>query len=172
MAGIFIANDGLGKVYFQKCEYKKSQWHFEKAKSIAENHMSAKSEVNRCKIAITRAKVKNNEREINIEQLYQFVYENKIKLYDGLIRRYLAEILINIDELHLAEAEDWIEKAIEADKRHGMMFNLGQDHALYAELMRRKGDQTIAREKLDRAIEILKKCGADGWVEKYENEII
>jgi len=29
----------------------------------------------------------------------------------------------------------------------------------------------IAKENLNKAIEILKECGADGWVEKYEKEL-
>ena len=171
MGGNFFANIGLGDAYFQKGEYKKSKWHFGKAKSLAESSKLANSQVNRCKIAIARAKAKNNEKEINIEQLYQFVHENKSKWLDGLIRRYLAEILINIDDLHLAEAEDWIEKAIEADKRNGMMFYLGQDYALYAELFIRKGDLVKAKEKLSKSIEIFKECGADGWVEKYGKDL-
>jgi len=171
MAGNFMANIGLGEAYFQKGEYKKSQWHFGKATSVAENNMWTNSDVNRCNIAITRAKVKNNEKEKNIEQLYQFVHENKYKCYDGIIRRYLAEILINIDDLHLAEAEDWIEKAIEADNRNGMMFSLGQDHALYAELFQRLGDQSKAKENLSKSIKLFKECGADGWVGKYEKDL-
>ena len=122
-------------------------------------------------MAITRLKVKNNDKVINIEQLYRFVHENNLKFSDGLLRRYLAEILINIDDLHLAEAEDLIKKAIEADKRNGMMFYLGQDYALYAELFRHKGDQSKARENLNKTIEIFKLCGADGWVKKFEKEL-
>jgi tetratricopeptide (TPR) repeat protein len=171
-AGNFWAVFTLGEAYFQKGEYKKSKWHFGKAKSTSGNNLFGSSWVNLCAIAIARAKVKNNEKEINIEQLYQFVYENKVTLFDGIIRRYLSEILINIDDLHLAEAEDLIEKAIEADERNGMMFYLGQDYALYAELFQRIGDQSKAKEKLNKAIGILQECGADGWVEKYENEII
>jgi tetratricopeptide (TPR) repeat protein len=171
IGGNFWADFILGEAYFQKGEYKKSKWHFGKAKSALENNMYALSWVDLCKIAITRAKVRNNEKEINIEQLYQFVHENKVKSFDGIIRRYLAEVLINIDDLHLAEAEDWIEKAIEADKRHGMMFYLGQDYALYAELFQRIGDQSKAKENLNKSIEIFKECGADGWVEKYEKEL-
>jgi class 3 adenylate cyclase/tetratricopeptide (TPR) repeat protein len=171
MGGNYMADITLGEAYFQRGEYKKSQWHFEKAKSMAENSKFYNSHINCCKIGITRAKVMNNEKEINVEQLYQYVHENKFILYDGLIRRYLAEILINIDGLHLAEAEDWIGKAIEADNRHGMMFNLGQDHALYAELFQRIGDQSKARENLNKSIEIFKGCGADGWVEKYEKDL-
>ena len=51
------------------------------------------------------------------------------------------------------------------------MFKLGQDYAFYAELFKRKGDQSKAKETLNKAIEILKECGADGWVEKYEKEL-
>jgi phage tail tape-measure protein len=51
-----------------------------------------------------------------------------------------------------------------------MMFHLGKDYALYAELFKRKGDRLKVQENLGKAIEILKECGADGWVEKYEKE--
>jgi hypothetical protein len=52
-----------------------------------------------------------------------------------------------------------------------MMFHLGQDYALYAELSRRKGDLSKARENLTKAIDIYRECGADGWVEKAEKEL-
>ena len=52
-----------------------------------------------------------------------------------------------------------------------MMWNLAQDYALYAELLKRKGDLLKAQEKLRKAIEIFKECGADGWVKKYEKEL-
>jgi len=34
-----------------------------------------------------------------------------------------------------------------------------------------KRDGLKAQENLGKAIEILKECGADGWVEKYEKEL-
>jgi hypothetical protein len=51
------------------------------------------------------------------------------------------------------------------------MWHLGQDYALHTELFKRKGDQLKAKENLNKAIEIMKECGADGWVEKYEKEL-
>ena len=78
---------------------------------------------------------------------------------------------MNIDNQHIKEAEGWIKEAIEFDKQNGMMFHLGQDYALYAELFKRKGDQSKTKESLNKAIEIFKECGADGWVEKYEKEM-
>jgi hypothetical protein len=60
---------------------------------------------------------------------------------------------------------------VEADQRYGMKFHLGNDYALYADLFKRKGDRLKARENLGKAIEILKECGAEGWVSKYEKEL-
>ena len=42
----------------------------------------------------------------------------------------------------------------------------------YAELFKRKGDRSKAKELLGKAIELLKECGADRWVEKYEKELV
>jgi len=52
-----------------------------------------------------------------------------------------------------------------------MMFNLGRDYALYAELYRKKGDFSKTRENLNKAIEIYEECGADGWVKMAEKEL-
>ena len=94
-----------------------------------------------------------------------------IRLYDGWMARYIGEILLNIDDQHMSEAEEWIKKAIEADRRNGMMWHLGRDYALYAELFKRKSDLSKAKANSNKAIEIMKECSADGWVEKYEKEL-
>lgn len=83
----------------------------------------------------------------------------------------MGEILLNIDDRHLSEAGDWIKKAIKADTKNGMMWRVGRNYALYAEVYIRKGEESKAKENLDKAIEIMKECGADGWVEIYEKEI-
>jgi len=115
--------------------------------------------------------VMNKEKDMNLESLYVHSRNNKIKAAEGWIQRYIGEILLNIDDQHISEAEHWIQKAIEADQRNGMMFHLGKDYALYADLFKRKGDRLKARENLGKAIEIFKECGADGWVEKAEKEL-
>ena len=78
---------------------------------------------------------------------------------------------MNLDDGHLSESQAWIQKAIDEDQRNGTRFFLGRDYALYAEWFKRKGDRSNARENLGMAIEIMKACGADGWVEKYEKEL-
>jgi hypothetical protein len=46
-----------------------------------------------------------------------------------------------------------------------------RDYAFYAELFKRKGDRSKAKENLNKAIEILKECSADGWLKRYEKEL-
>jgi len=104
--------------------------------------------------------------------LYAHSLNNKVKAAEGWIQRYIGEILLNIDDQHISEAEHWIRKAIEADQRNRMMFHLGKDYALYAELFKRKGDRSKTRENLGKAIDLFKECGADGWVVKAENELV
>jgi len=53
----------------------------------------------------------------------------------------------------------------------GMDYWLAITSAVYADLYRKEGDHSKAKENLNKAIEILKECGADGWVEKYEKEL-
>jgi hypothetical protein len=67
-------------------------------------------------------------------------------------------------------SREWIRQ----DLAKGLHFNIRLhrcgDYALFAELMLRESDQSKANEKLSKAIDVLKECGADGWVEKYEKE--
>ena len=79
--------------------------------------------------------------------------------------------MLIMDKQFVANAEEWLEKAIEADERNGMRWSLASDYALYAELFRRKGEKAKGKEKLGKAIEIFKECGADGWVKRYEEEL-
>jgi class 3 adenylate cyclase/tetratricopeptide (TPR) repeat protein len=166
-----IANYYLGEIYFDRREYPKSQHYFNKSIALLEQSRVWPSRINLGKILLARAKVMNNDKAINLDALYECAERNKVKLQDGLMAGGIGEILMNIDDDHIIEAEDWIMKAIEFNKRNGMMWHLGKDYALYAELFKRKGDRLKAQENLGKAIEILKECGADGWVTKYEKEL-
>ena len=77
-----------------------------------------------------------------------------------------------IDDQHLSEAEMWAKKAIEVDKGNGTMWSLGSDYASYAELFKRRDDLPRAKQNVNKAIGIFRECGADGWIEKYENELV
>lgn len=165
------ANMLLGDTYCDMADYRKSQDYYGKAISLLESARFMPSMASLSKIALARAKVMSNEKDISLNEIFKCHETNKAMVYEGWMARYIGEILLNIDDQHMVEAEDWIKKAIEAHKRDGMMWHLGRDYALYAELLKRKGDPAQAKENLNTAIQILKECGADGWVKKAEEAL-
>jgi class 3 adenylate cyclase/tetratricopeptide (TPR) repeat protein len=166
-----LASHCLGHTYFVRAEYQKAQDYYNKAISLTERLGISPSGANLIRIDMARAKVMSNERHVDLEELYRYEVENKVRMYEGYVLRRIGEILLNIDTKHMSETEEWINKAIEADKRNGTRFSLGQDYAAYAVLFKRRGDTPKAKENLSRAIEIFKECGSDGWVEKAEKEL-
>ncbi|TET15512.1 MAG: tetratricopeptide repeat protein [Dehalococcoidia bacterium] len=110
----------------------------------------------------------NNEMDINLTDIFKWHDDNRYENIEGWTSRYVGESLLNIDEKRLSEAEDWIKRAIEVDTKNGTRLSLGHDYALYAEMLKRKGDLSEAKQKLNKAIEIFKECGADGWVKRTQ----
>ena len=161
----------LGETYFVMGEYDKSQIHHENAISHLGQGRILPSYANSIKIALARTKVMNHEKDININEIFKWFYDSKIKSEIGVMSACIGRILMWIDDQHLSEAEDWIKRAIETNQKYGMMWNLARDYALYGELFKRKENFPKVKENLTKAIEIFKKCGADGWVEKYEKEL-
>ena len=78
---------------------------------------------------------------------------------------------MNIDNQHMAEAETWIRRAIEANTGYGTKWNLARDHALYADWFKKKGDIQGAKEQLIKAIDLFRECGADGWITRTEKTL-
>jgi len=165
------ARHHLGEIYFEKGDFSSSKENYQKASWVFENNRLLPSWVGLGKVALARSRVMNKEKDVDLECLYPHFRNNKVKLVEGWIQRYIGEILLNIDDQHISEAEHWILKAIEADQRNRMMFHLGKGYALYGELFKRKGERLKAQENLGKAIKIFKECGADGWVKKYEKEL-
>ena len=161
----------LGETYYELGDYEKSKFHCMNAVSQSKKGGFFPTWINLNQILLVRSMVMNNEMDVDLETIYTYISENKINAYEGWMRRLLGEILLNMDENHLSEAEDWICQAIEADQRNGTMFFLANDYALYSDLFKRQADIPKARQNLAKAIEIFKECGADGWVEKYEKEL-
>jgi tetratricopeptide (TPR) repeat protein len=84
---------------------------------------------------------------------------------------WISQILLDADEQNIEKAEKWLHRAIDAHLKNGQTWYLGMDYARYAEFFKRKNDYSKAKENFAKAIDILKECGADGWVDKYETEL-
>jgi tetratricopeptide (TPR) repeat protein len=171
LAWIFAARLHLGEVYFELGNFTKSKEHYEKGISVLENSRMLPSWAGLARMGVARSKVMNKEKDVNLELLSAQYRNNRLKVLDGWIQRYIGKIFLNVDDRHFSEAEHWIQGAIEADRRNGMMLHLGRDYALYAELFQRKGDRSKAQENLGKAVDLFKECGADGWLKKAEEEL-
>jgi class 3 adenylate cyclase/tetratricopeptide (TPR) repeat protein len=161
----------LGETYFEMGDYPRSKEQYEKVFLLLENIRSWPSITNLARVGLARSKVMNKEKEVDLESLHAYSRNYKLKVYEGWFQRYIGEILLNIDDHHISEAEHWIQKAIETDQRNRTMYQLGKDYAVNADLFKRKGDRIKVQGNLGKAIEIFKECGADGWVEKYQKEL-
>ncbi len=168
LAWITVAQFHLGEIYFEMGDFSRSKEFYEKMVWVLQSNRVIPSWIGLGKVGLARSKVMNREKGLDLESLYTCSRNNKPPIYEGWIQRYIGEILLNVDDQHIPEAEHWIKKAIKADKTNGMMLHLAKDYALYAELFNRKGDRSKAQENLGKAVEIFKECGADGWVEKTE----
>ncbi len=166
-----LAQMCLGYIIYESGDYKSCIDCHNKSISLFTSANILPSFVNLNKIAIVRANVLSDKKDIDLTMLFQYENYNKLTIHDGLISNLIGEILLSSGSSYLPQVEDWIGKAIETDKQTEMMWNLGRDYVLYAELNKRRGDNSKAKENLNKAIEILKKCGAEGWVKKYEKEL-
>ncbi len=163
-----LAHFFLGEAFFEIGNYKESENHYKQAIEILEHNRLIPSWKNVFKSAIARMRIITNEPGFDLNTLVGYVDENKAKIWDGWIRRNMGEILLNTDDQHLDLAEEWINKAIEADSNNGTLLDLGRTYALYAELHMRRGDRDNAIAVLNKAIEVFRDCGSDGFLKQAE----
>jgi hypothetical protein len=165
-----MANRFLAEIYFTMREYKASEKHCLRTIAILQDNPAGPSRINYNKLALLSANSMMNT-NIDLESMYALYDGIKYQVNESRAQRYIGEILLVLDDSFLSEAEDWIKKTIESDKRNGMMFYLARDYALYSDLFKRKENLPKVKENLNKAIAIFKECGSDGWVEKYEKEL-
>ncbi len=161
----------LAEIFYDTKDFSKSKEFYCIANSFFERVQLFPSWVRWGQLGIARCRAVLGEQDMDLQTLRAVSDKNRLKLVDGWALAYLGEIFLNLGKSHFTEAEYWIIKAIEANERNGAKFRLGLNHALYAEFFKIQGDRTNAQGNLGKAIEILRKCGADGWVEKYEREL-
>ena len=117
------------------------------------------------------AEARLNEAGVHLESLFVYERESKTRVFESWNAIFIAKILLSMTDLNFPETEGWIKEAIKAAERDGMVWNVARGYALYAELFERKRNRPRAKEILTRALEVFKKCGADGWVTKTEKDL-
>ena len=167
----FLANQCLGTIYLEKEQYGKSRDCFSEGNIILHNRGAWESMSRLNEILLAYLEVRQNKKDINIELLSTYAEDNKIKALEGRMAQWISRILLDCDRPDIENAEKWIKRAIAADTKNGQSWYLGMDYACYANLFKRKGVYSRAKEMIVNAIDIFKECGADGWVRKFEEEL-
>jgi class 3 adenylate cyclase/tetratricopeptide (TPR) repeat protein len=161
----------LGEIHLEMGALDKSEQHYEKALMISEKQTDHLSFLYLCQVGFQRVRAKRMPGPVNMELFQRQKERNNANLLEGWIYRYIGEILLSSDGKNLSEAANWIEKAIEADRKHEMQLNLGKDYALYADLFDRMDDRSKTLAMLNQAKEVFSQCGADGWVDYTDDKI-
>jgi class 3 adenylate cyclase/tetratricopeptide (TPR) repeat protein len=161
----------LGFTYTDLNEYDEAVNCYKRIISSMENvnYLPSISKLFKTCLVRTKAIRHGNDTEVvELRELFECYQDNKLMWSEGWMARNIGDILLNMDNAHLADGEVWFHKAIEADTRNGLRWQLANDHAFYAEWFMKNGDIHGAKEQLTKAIQIFSECGADGWVERME----
>ena len=161
----------LGFMHIDLGEYDAAVNCYKKIISIMINVSYLPSIIKIFQTSIVRAKVLRHDQDIELSELFVCYQNNKLTWSEGWMARTIGDILLNIDDDHLSDAEVWFQKAIEADRKNGLRWQLANDHAFYADWFKKKGDIQGAKDQLTKAIDIFRECGADGWVERTEKSL-
>jgi class 3 adenylate cyclase/tetratricopeptide (TPR) repeat protein len=161
----------LGAMHIDLREYDEAVNCFKKVISIMENVFFLPSSIKFFQSCLVRAKVLRHDQDIDLAELLVGYQNNKITWCEGWTARNIGDILLKMDDDHLADAEAWFQKAIETDTRNGLRWHLANDHAFYADWFKKKGYIPNAKEQLTKAIDLFRECGADGWVTRTEREL-
>jgi tetratricopeptide (TPR) repeat protein len=161
----------LGNTYFEILDYQKAENHYLESVTLYEKSKCLRSMSSLTKIHLALTRMIKNGTDIDLESYYKFVASNKLKVFDGCMRRHIGEILLNMNDQQISNAQYWIEEAIDIDSRNSTRWDLGKDYVVYSRSFKKIGNQQRAKENLNKATEIFKECGADGWVERTEKEL-
>jgi len=162
----------LGDMYFDLEKPEKAQEAYRKALSFLGDKKFSPSWRNLLGVAIVRAGLQNRPAGWSGEDLAKSFAENKNKGFSGWIAQYIAEILLHGGDRNIQEAEAWANKSLSHHRENGMRLLLGRDYLLHAELQKRQGNFSMAKEHLNQALEIFQECGAKGYLQKAKREWI
>ena len=171
MVFVAIAYMSLGAIHIGLRKYDDAVNYYQKIIQIMENNSYMPSVIRYFRSCLMQAKVLRHDQDIELSEIFTCYQNHKVLWCKGCTARNIGDVLLHIDNDHLADAEVWFQKAIETDTGNGMRWELAQDHAGYTDWFKKKGDIQGAKEQLTKAIDLFRDCGADGWVEKYEKEL-
>lgn len=169
---IVWADASLGSLYVDLGKYDDAVNRYMKTISIMQEVCFLPSIIKFFHICMARAKALRNDQDIELNELFAFQKSNKLPFCEGWMARNIGDILLSMNDKNVSEAAVWFQKAIEADTRNKMKWQVANDYAFYANCFKQKGDPKGAKEQLTKAIGLFRECGADGWVERTKKSLM
>ncbi|MCF8025632.1 MAG: AAA family ATPase [Desulfobacteraceae bacterium] len=169
-----VAASSLGYTYGEMHKYDKALEFAEKFISMIEDTRTMLSWANVHKLFMAKVHILNKDKEVDLHEVESLIAsheKSRLAACEAAGALLIAEIYMHIDDHHLIEAESWINRAIGFNTKYDTKWELARDHVVYAEWFFKGGDVAKTRQQLTTAIGLFGKCGADGWVEKYEKEL-
>ena len=163
-----IGHQGLGYTYFETENYDKSRIHYQKAILIRQQTGIFPSCINLYKIALARTALAAGVNRFAYAIVGPILETNKLKLFHGIMARYLADILFHLGEPHFAEAESWLRVAILDHEQHEMKWDLAYDYMIFSQFLKLQGRAAEEKGYSERSLSLFDECGAEGWRRKIE----
>ena len=164
----------LGWTYYDMGDYDKAKKYHQQCVTLLEDTRILPSWLNCQKLCVINNEILKGEFDLDINRLGALVNAHekcRLAMAESFGSHCIAEIFLNIDNQHMSEAEAWIKRSIDFDVKHAIPWYLGKDYTLYADWFKKKGDMQGAKEQLTKAIDLFRKCEADGWVTRTENDL-
>jgi tetratricopeptide (TPR) repeat protein len=165
-----LAHQWLGQTLYERGDYRSSQDHHHQASALREESGLFPSTVKLNQLAAIRSGFQQGDTQVDLKKLERLVKENKIKLYEGLMARYLGEIIDLLGGPTRAQGEDWIQRAVKIHRQYGMTWDLAQDFWSLSRLREKKGGERQARQYKEEALALFEKCRAEGWVQLLKDD--
>jgi len=164
-----LAHQFLGYIYYRFGQHNKSQKHLIIAIDVRKNNSIFPSTLMFNELALARTVAARDHQHDSVNLLHLLINQNKVKLYEGSMARYFAEILINANGDTINMAEPWLDRAITIHKKYNMRWHLGKDYLLRSILFEKYNNIIEMQNSLATANRFFIECGADGWAELTEN---
>jgi class 3 adenylate cyclase/tetratricopeptide (TPR) repeat protein len=166
-----LAHQWLGQTLYERGDYRSSQDHHRQAGVLREESRLFPSTVKLNQLAAIRSGFQQGDTQVDLKKLERMVKENKIKLYEGLMARYLGEIIDLLGGPTRARGEDWLQRAVKIHRQYGMYWDLAQDFWSLSRLGGKKGGERQARHYKEEALALFEKCRAEGWVQILKDDL-
>lgn len=161
----------LGHIFFARQRYRASMDQFIAATHIWQQLGVGPFFVGYTEVLIQLAGMMCGEINPEPELVFKVASENKLAYREGAIWRCLGMTLLQGENGTREEAQNALEKAVEADTRNRTRWSLAMDYLAYADLLERNQSGKVARDNLGKALEVFEECGADGWAEEVKRRL-